>query len=68
MCSAWQSVLPRQSNSAVEQSRLQVQNGVTQIFNGRLKVPIQAPNNRLGLAANTGAGAGGTSTATTTGA
>jgi hypothetical protein len=54
-------------SSAVEQSRLQVQNGVTQIFNGRLKVPIQAPNNRLGIAANSGGGAGGASTGASTG-
>lgn len=50
--------------SAVEQSRLQVQNGVTQVFSGRLKVPIEAPNNRLGISANSGASA---STTTTTG-
>ncbi|MDR3622757.1 MAG: hypothetical protein P4L85_25615 [Paludisphaera borealis] len=54
--------------SAVEQSRLQVQNGVSQIFSGKLKISIQAPSNRLGIAANSGASAGGTSTPTTTGA
>jgi hypothetical protein len=50
--------------SAVEQSRLQLQNGVTQVFNGRLKVPIQAPNNRLGIDAHTGAGIDSTTTTT----
>jgi hypothetical protein len=51
---------------AVEQSRIQVQNGVTLVFSGRQKVPIQAPNSRLGIAANTGAGVGATTTGTTT--
>lgn len=41
--------------AAVAQSRTQTLNGVSQVYAGRLLIPIPAPNNRYGIDANTSA-------------
>ena len=53
-------------DSAVEQSRLQVNNGIQQIYAGKLLISANAPANRLGEIFNSGTTGGTSSTVSST--